>query len=361
MQHCGERETMTEPIREHAANATDTDTDTPANATTTVSTIPTIKRWLRQLYLEHEYHEDCLSITVGEFLRMLETADTCGKDSGWLTDDQLTLPMVLQLNKQIQRSDMAIIPPSAASSLASVGIGQLTTGDFASLAPGLYKALNEEKLRWIVVPCNDGMLTASEAGKKAQETAEGNAEERADSYRSGQHDRPAKVVRRRGMHWGLMIIDKKSGDARFFDGALSKGKKASKCRMQSSYPQVAVAAGKILCGYDQVTNKPKGNFKTGTIRYAPHDRKDNIYRGDVGSACAPWVFAMFRYIVQQQGFLTYPTGLKGVFEKHRKPEHVNNLKFNSWDIRHEMQDLIAEQAARKEGIVGLPPHKLDLA
>ena len=440
---------MTELTPQDAANPHDAPNETPAANTlpatapavpTSVSSDGIITSWLRKPYLDHAYSYSggTLLLNVQEFLHILETAAS-GNGNSWLSNDQLFLPMVLQLQNKTSRADMVLISPQAASALASIGVGDSDGEIFTAQAPGYSAAMTESNVRWVVIPCNDGMvqiteatdnyneakeLAAKKAAEKAQEkenakdkekrtsrpkpkpkpksklepkpkqtqktkeaqkvqkassrhtratrsatavvrTQEEEAQEQADAVSELGHPTEeivapaAPAVANLGMHWGMIIIDKETEDARFFDGDLERVHKAGTDKtVNRSKWRTAVGAGKVLRGYDEVMGRASGQFQTGTLRHVPHDHLDNTYKGDKGSSCGPWVFAMLRYILQNPTFLTEEGGLKGAFARGRKRHHVMDLGFDSSRVRHDMQDLIAEEA-RKTGAPIKLPHQLD--
>ncbi|KAF1361158.1 hypothetical protein EJ07DRAFT_176538 [Lizonia empirigonia] len=367
-------------------------------ATTTASADEAPRRvinsWLKGLYLEHDYQGD-ISIFVQDFINMLKTSCSASGRS-WLSDDQLALPMVLQLQNKAARSDIIIVPPSAASSLASIGAGMTSKDEFTAQAPRLLAAMKEANVRWLVIPSNDGMtqLPAVETptSKAHEKPVEGTSERRAvsevpkqtrvtraatarlarevserpkDNETRGEIPKVIKpvpaTVRKakafRGTHWAMIVIDKENADVRLFDGYLQNRvvrKNDSNKTVICSGGKTAKAAGEILRGYEAVMEKESGLFKTGTLKHVPHAHLDSKFKGDQGSSCAPWVFAMFRYILQNPTFLTDDGGLKKTFRKSQKGRHVKGMSFNSKTVRREMQDIIAEEFKKKETADDLP-------
>ncbi|KAJ4324040.1 hypothetical protein N0V94_001540 [Neodidymelliopsis sp. IMI 364377] len=163
-----------------------------------------------------------------------------------------------------------------------------------------------------------------------------------------------------GEHWGMIIVDKKRQDARWLDGDLktetdrATGKPITKCQCGA-----ATAAGRALCGYDKVMRQEGGKFKTSTLKYVPNDIEDNKFGGDEGAACAPWVFAMLRYILQNPNFLTDRGGLKRAFQRKRKEKHVRRMAFDYKQARIDTQTLVANELKKEKTIEELP-HRLSV-
>lgn len=384
---------MAEPTPENTTNR---------NMSTTTSSADeaprrAVKAWLTGMYLAHDYQGD-ISISVQDFINILKTSRS-GSRRSWLSDDQLALPMVLQLQTKAARSDIVIVPPSAASSLASIGAGMTNKDDFTAQAPELLVAMKDANVRWLVIPSNDGMTqlpaVKTPTSKAHEKPVEGTSKRRAvsevpkqtrvtraatarlakevrerpkDNQTRGETPKVIKpvpaTVRKakafRGTHWAMIVIDKESADVRLFDGYLQTRivrKNDSNKTVICSDGKTAKAAGEVLRGFEAVMDKESGLFKTGTLKHVPHAHLDSKFKGDQGSSCAPWVFAMFRYILQNPTFLTKDGGLKKTFRESQKGRHVKGMSFNSKTVRREMQDIIGEEVKKRETADDLP-HKL---
>ncbi|KAH7379485.1 hypothetical protein BKA66DRAFT_571312 [Pyrenochaeta sp. MPI-SDFR-AT-0127] len=362
-------------------NAEDDGSQDPQNLPTAINPLTNdaiINKWLRSLYLEHDYAGSSLSISIDDFMNIIATSDTDSSNS-WLLDDQLALPVVLLTQLQKKRSDILVIPTTAASYLGSVGLGQATRKDFLQMCPHVASVMNLDSTRWIVIPCNDGMtqhaeqelldraneeaaehedvedprmddhFTSEKAAAAAAEAAQENPSDTQKDSVAKQTSKPRVVGlthRGIGTHWGLMIIDKQREEARWFDGHLTLKREHKKTYIKAMFKS-GQTAGKILCGYDQVMEREPGKMKTSTLKHVPHDQYNNTYQGDAGSACGPWVFAMLRYILDRPEFLTNDRGLKGAFSRSSRARNNRDMAFHSSDTRVEMQDIIRQEADRK--------------
>jgi hypothetical protein len=158
-----------------------------------------------------------------------------------------------------------------------------------------------------------------------------------------------------GIHWGFMIIDKTTEEATWLDGdidteRLQEPKRTRITRMYGA----ARTAGKVLCGYDTVMQRTRRTFNASTLKHVPHDHKDNRFQGDRGCSCGPWVFAMFRYILKHPNLLTDQTGLKGSFTRSKLKAHKRDLRLDSREARHAMQNVIKEAVETGHPADGLP-------
>ena len=169
--------------------------------------------------------------------------------------------------------------------------------------------MEREEIRWIVVPVTNGMtLEAQEEDRKKEAKAEAKAKasknaaatkERPDGTaveKNAENERdvlPEKTKRpaekrnafrpsnSKGLHWGLMIIDKQRDDARWLDGALTLRTRNKKTRIHHMFGARWVA-GKVLCGYDKVMGRERGLFTATTLKHVTHDRHYNRFKGDRG-------------------------------------------------------------------------------
>jgi hypothetical protein len=129
-----------------------------------------INAWRNKRYYTYDAPAQQISITVQDFFQIMLTGHTHDNRS-WLNDDQLTLPVALLAANERENPDMLVISPTPASILASVGLGSLTRDDFRHSCPGVNEAMAQNSIRWIIIPCNDGM-TAGYDRQTAMEKAE---------------------------------------------------------------------------------------------------------------------------------------------------------------------------------------------
>jgi hypothetical protein len=285
-----------------------------------------IKRWRASRYHTRQHYDMELALTIEDFLRIKTTAkeDKGGKIS-WLTDDQINIPLVL-LTETEGRSQVLIVGTTAAQGLFAIGMNNEKDAiegaieDFTGQHPLLYTALKDESLRWIVVPCSDGMLATVTVPDPEKD---------------------------RSHHWGFMVIDKSKRDARWFDGALRlKRKKYKPEKLRIDHMWLAAgAAGLTLRGFDRlIGNKPK-YFEARTLKYVPHDIDDNGCNDDEGSACGPYMYAMLHYLLKHPSYLENPGR---TFVRRRWDHHVKQMKFNSLVTRVDMQHIISQEAEKNQ-------------
>lgn len=374
-------------FKKHSINMADIDigdhglrgTQTPQRAAADSSRNDAIiNAWLRLLYLQHEYFGNTLSISVEDFIKTIATSKTDYRNS-WLSDDQVALPVVLLTALEKKRSDILVVPPTPASILGSIGLGIYPSNYFAYSFPDIARAMKSENIRWIVVPCNDGMTRDSEQAVLDQTNQNGAESDKANdsATATGEKQKGERKATKTGgasrkngtktmneprivgttdqgigAHWGLMIIDKHRDDARWLDGSLEIGEERGKSYIKAMH-KAGGSAGKILSGYEKVMRRAPGQITTSTLKYIPQDRHNN-YNGDAGSACGPWVFAILEYILENPGFLSTDRGLKGTFDKRSKDHHRRNMGFDSWLTRLTMQSIISEEADKELAADDLP-------
>lgn len=308
-----------------------------------------METWLKSQYFTFEYFDELVLITVEDFMQLIATAAT-DQDNRRLTDNQIALPILLLTHVIKERSDVVVIPPGAASTLCDIGLGEKNSESFLETHRVLCSAMKDEAFRWIVVPCTDGMLSSDLRDKDAAKQNES----KDTNSNNDDGSRPTLPTYVGGAkHWGLMVIDKIRNDACWLDGHLRLGPKRSNSKqLRIEYMSLAGrAAGKVLCGYDQVMSNEPGGFTARTLKYIPQDHEDNAYRGDEGSACGPYAFGMLQYIFNNPAFLE---NLKETFLRSKWDRHCTNLKFNSWSTRLQMQDLIRREAHKHESMDEMP-------
>jgi hypothetical protein len=101
-------------------------------------------------------------IQLKGFINIVPTRDV-DQPKSWIIDDQVGMPMVLLTKGKKNNLGILVIPTSAASNLATAGVGCATKETSMMFAPDLYATMAKESVRWIVVPCSDGMSSAHEA------------------------------------------------------------------------------------------------------------------------------------------------------------------------------------------------------
>ena len=285
-----------------------------------------INKWLKDHYIDYNHLGTPLALKVDEFIKIVATQST-DPDNSWLDNNALELAAVILTIELKNRSDIVIVPSSAAISLARIGQCMCGKDEFEKgvLSTGCYAAMKKENVRWIVVPVTDGMISRDES-----------------SIPGG------------GRHWGFMIIDKQRNDARWLDGhvTLEKNRKGKWC-ITKMYGAGRVA-GKILCGYEKVMDLKRGQFTAATLKHVPNDTKENSYKFDQGSACGPWVFAMLEYILDHPNFLTCADGLYGIFRHKDRQRHGKAMAFDSLASRKRIQEIIRGVADSNLGDDVLP-------
>ncbi|KAI4690449.1 hypothetical protein J4E81_007603 [Alternaria sp. BMP 2799] len=346
-----------------------------------------IKKWIDQIYLDYLHLGNSIAVTMENFVNIVATARTDPHHS-WLEGHQLELAMALLTLVQKKRTDILFVPTSAGSLLARVGLCIDDKDRFKQhdLSKPMYEAMQQEEYRWIVVPVTDGMADERTAKRiirwrakaaKAKEQGETGEEEQVARRQEVSKEAEVLVTNKEGdpngntevqqesepemtpsggTHWGFMVIDKERNDARWLDGHLNVKQKRNKHwyihNMHKPHP--AWVAGKILCGYDKVMELERGAFTAATLKHVPHDTKNNSYRGDEGSACGPWVYAMLKYILDNPRFLSDAGGLYSAFSSRYRRRHPQQMAFNSLQTRRDMQEIIRKEADKNLGENVLP-------
>jgi len=351
-----------------AGNDNGDGTPAPAAPVAPVAPVPEtnediIRNWLATKYLEREYLGLPLQVTMQEFLNIIATGSTDNNLNSWLLNNHLDLTTLL-LTELKAKSDILVIPSDPATTLAHVGLG-VTDPDFFKgglLTEKCYEAMNKEDIRWVVVPVTDGMADRNQARRdeaearaaaKAAKVKENKTSNDPPIEQEEAADQPEISPPNPGTHWGFMIVDKQNNDARWLDGNLKLKKDNRKWSIERM-SNAGWVAGKILCGYDRVMGLERGGFTAATLKHVPHDTKDNAYKGDKGSACGPWVYAMLEYILKRPFILENPGGLYNAFRKRHLNTHKRLMAFNSLKTREDMQKIIRDEAEPNLSVNELP-------
>ncbi|KAH3915689.1 hypothetical protein HBH56_078300 [Parastagonospora nodorum] len=137
----------------------------------------TVDKWLNKTtYLEYETKQDLeilrktSAIKIGEFLELLHTSGP----RAWFLDESIDLSLSL-LTDMKKKSNCFVLPIWDATQLCVIGSGARKVEASDDL---LRESLQVGGKRWIIVPCNDGMLPApstamKDDGKKGDKTKKG--------------------------------------------------------------------------------------------------------------------------------------------------------------------------------------------
>lgn len=353
-----------------------------------------VNEWLRKEYLSYNLEDGTeAKITIEEFLDIvrMEYPDC------YMPEQTVTLALALSVKKW-ERSNTIVISDVHAQKLYALGTGIDTQAEVLRDFPTLQQTLLNPQQRWIIIPCNDGVLNTARIGKSlakhdklsdiasdeasptfdsnsvlgyqksqshntvdehqdpaaaAQETQESNSPE-AGSDKSTNNTGPEK----HGSHWGLLVIDKKEKVARWVDSITTMVEvetpdNPTQWRFQNMHP-TARAAGKILCGFDTLLGEehgfPQGGFTTGTLKWNPNQWEDNASGGDQGP-CGPFMFAFLEYILERATTLD-SVGVSKMFPRSQK----GRIQFDSIRARHEIRRLIQQEGVKPDAkkSVGLP-------
>ncbi|KAF2824407.1 hypothetical protein CC86DRAFT_420965 [Ophiobolus disseminans] len=357
-----------------------------------------VNKWLdSESYLRYltkdkdERHQREIAITIGELLDLLHT----NGPRSWLSEDLVNMSLVL-LTELRKRSNCYVLPTFDAHQLCQMGLGELEpdTNDL------LRETLQNNGKRWIIVPCNDGMMQGNHdpdkqkqkttskkenakptRGTKTRSTTRDStqaekfndtssidpdtpmpdATERPEVHKpdlttpnpvvDDQHKRKDGSSFGYGIHWGLLVIDKEKEVARWLDGLVglrTKEKNGKRVTSISHMFAAGTAAGKVLCGYDKILGRERGKFTAGTLKQIPHQRSDNTFRtGDAG-ACGPHMFACLKHIYAN------PRALEDLYDHFKNKRAAGDFRrgggsaFHSKNIRQEIQDMIHRERERNK-------------
>lgn len=231
---------------------------------------------------------------------------------------------------EVGQAEKAIIPEDVTSSTSS----SRHEVEFSGLATS-----DKDTQQANTPPANDGGCSSeTEASEASKEKSQDSS--KVNSRRALGH----------GAHWGLMVIDTQTQTARWLDGLVGLGTK-NKDGKRTAYVKVMLnagaAAGHILRGYEKILGGGPGMFTTSTLKWVPHQSRDNQGPYDEG-ACGPYIFACLKHIFE------HPGALDDLYA-HFKGEDSSSGEFrrkgrgfNSTTTRKEMSDQVKEEREREE-------------
>jgi hypothetical protein len=289
-----------------------------------------IDTWKKQTYLNWTYEGLEGALSIEDFLHYVTTTVAEDSNHAWFRDDQIDAALTLLTSESKLSDSVFTIPTLYGQVLCSIGSGRLSPETLGEYSAAVLQGLTNPKKRWIVVPCSDGMLETHEAIRDKQRKS---AVQLSQTFHAGFTGYLGE-----GAHWGLLVVDKERRDARFIDGLLTLKPKRKGGHKIDTMLLAGRAAGKVLCAIETILElTPCGQFATGTLKYVPQSR-NNYYKGDSGSECGPYMYAMLEY--------TYRHGtqmlrdMEGTFSERAQSQHVTGLNFNSLQTRRDIRDRV---------------------
>jgi hypothetical protein len=267
-----------------------------------------------------------------DFLHLPTTQPTGGNTNFSHPSDD-TIDVLLSLLSQTKSPpNVLFLMTFHAQVLCNIGCGKTDKSTLdVRHGPEFISPLADEAKRFIVFAVNDGMSKYTK-------------------------DYKADTKNVRGKHWGLLVIDKESSTARWIDSAISiaPGQDGGEDVITKMH-DAGDAAGKVLCGFDQILNLPPGGFDARTLKYVPQQSgSDNATENDKGG-CGPYLYAMLEYLYD------HPEAMKdlgGWFSKDKRKERSMEFGFDSLETRRAMQKWV-EELEKKDHKAGERPFHLD--
>lgn len=366
----------------------------------------TVNKWLdKTTYLAYETKKDVeilrktSAIKLGEFLELLHTSGP----RAWFLDESIDLSLSL-LTDIKKKSNCFVLPVWDATQLCVIGSGARKPDADDDV---LRESLQNGGKRWIIVPCNDGMLPPPSAAKKGdnnkgdktkeaykdgekiilstpeeptetlEQAKEGEAKSlpvneesgksnnasekvvakrktakkgeseksKSDESRSDDSEETDRVLKYSGTHWGLMIIDTETEVARWFDGLLDI--------------KYTIRNGRRVASINQMLNAgtAAGKILCGYDRILGRERgrftastlkwvphqNSDNITTHDAGACGPHMFACLNHVYQ------HPRALEDLYAHFRKRgggsgRFCRGRKgFNSRDTRRQIQEMIRTQ------------------
>jgi hypothetical protein len=344
---------MTEPIPPPSLSSGGGTGDSTVSATPVLNDGQKLDQWLNHQYLRYTLEDDSeISLTMQDFIDLtVLTHPRC-----LLNGEHMSLALALSVKKN-KRADTVLLSEFSAQSLYHFGNGP--SEELEDL-PGIVRSILDDKKRWIVVPCSDGVLHAEEIEKgykknvrgrtDSPDHAGGELEDRISNKAipdtRGVSKATARVPEPRstehGSHWGILIVDKQEKVAHWVDSLVTLRPNFKIAHMF----RAARVAGKVLCGIDSVLstqeNFEKGTFDARTLKYVPQQGSHNSTRGDHG-ACGPFMFAFLEHVFR------YPKKLNSLRASFPR-SGMNKINFHSLMARREIRGLIMQEVESRDNM-----------
>jgi hypothetical protein len=291
-----------------------------------------MKEWLDRnlISYKNDQNYDC-EINIREYLHIANT--NLPKQECYLEAASIDIGLNL-LTQKWKRKDVCLVKVYTGSSLYHLGRGATEMKDFLIGDSDLQPAFKNKNTRYIVVPVNDGIMSAAAVGAQFRKDAEAaKIAEKSDTANTNDDEEmedipvdtvtqqtpntetvdagtgpskdPEPHTKAHGNHWGLLMIDKQERRARFIDSSLTlvnSTKHPGRQRIQQMRPAGQVA-GWILCGIERLLGPEKGRCDAKTAKYVPHQNRNNEFKGDPGACCGPYMFAFLEYLYKNPTYL----------------------------------------------------------
>jgi flagellar biosynthesis GTPase FlhF len=356
-----------------------------------------VQQWLSQNYLSYSFAD----ARPGLFHFSVQNFTDVSDLFKWFDGDIMSLAIALSTDSHNRQDDVFVIATNSTQTLYNLGLGRADIDDIRTL-PSLYQGILDISKRWIVVPCSDGLLLsdqlmegykaqkekkdkeaasrepnttetntktastrlkkgtkapkratkrftkaqkAKEEAKKKKEAEEEERKKMGAEKQQAENEKKSAAHEGHGSHWGLLIVDKQQKIAHWVDSLVTLSPNGK----ISSMFQSAIVGGKVLCGIDAILatqdGHEKGEFNASTLKYVPHQMRDNDCHDDMG-ACGPFAFAFLQHLYNNPSKME---SLKASFPRSR----LRSLRFNSLHEREEVQRLM-QRAANDDKKDALP-------
>ncbi|EOA83806.1 hypothetical protein ACJQWK_01053 [Exserohilum turcicum] len=303
-----------------------------------------LSAWLSQFLVGFKTSNDVtVEISMREFLEITNTDTKAEGSICYLEQDSIDMALALLTYKYERGSDVCVLRAYEGTELLHIGQGAYGVDDVATDKQLLSSVRNPGK-RWIIVPVSDGMLKgeAAEAVFKKPALPPTIATTTAAAKKGGGETTLAPY----GIHWGLLVVDKKTRLARWIDSSLELDKShthTGKRFIRHMLP-TGKAAAFVLHGIERILLGPQCRrraFSAKTAKYVPHQFRDNSFKSDPGASCGPYLVAFLEYLYANPRFLVQ---LASAFRVEKWKTHRRDLAFDSLRTRVAMQEMIQRKS-----------------
>jgi hypothetical protein len=332
--------------------------DLTTNADLTTDADPnTIKEaWLNSQYLSGAN----IDFRVREFATI--TAATHEYDSYW-RDAHIDWALELLRNSHGQYGDIRIVDTALAARLYSItqrdSIPARASQEYQDTWSADEALLKERPI--LFIPINNGyqqqygdgaadILQPDPADGDNPSANSTNAKKSSKRPRSGGH----------GNHWSFLVLDMRDAKeytARYIDGMVQVTRNRNKRLKIHNTNFNAPIAGRIVCAMEKLLQIPEGTFKASTIRFVPHMKWNDQYRGTDHGRCGPHLYAFMNHLLANKTDLLDP-GLEATFnDEATMTTRPNAFQFHSANVRAKFADDLLQVRRTQEN--GSGPMDID--
>jgi hypothetical protein len=205
----------------------------------------------------------------------------------------------------------------------------------------------------------EAVKEAKDAAKKANEAAqEKDSAAKNKRQTAGEADKALKKANDgslsgylgSGGHWSYIVVDRRDTEnprAHYVDSLVSPEPRPNGRWAVAGIQYNGRVAGIVLRGFDRLLGLPEDGFEAHTLKFVPHQRRNNAYKRDSGP-CGPHVYAFLDHILGSKTTLIDP-GMHTTFNvAATRARRAKDFNFNSLTARSRFAEHLFTERKRYE-------------